>query len=114
LGLSASFCSAKDRAISLADQPPGGIYQNMDVMVNRINLKVYKKILFRDFHSPYFLYDWSTWSKSSGIRDAILKNYFEARIIPGAEGDNFAPPRIAHTGPISVFLPLESTSREGG
>jgi hypothetical protein len=96
---------AKDRAISLADQPPGGIYKNLDIMVNRICTKTYSKILMHDLHSPFFPYDWFSWDRTSGVREALLENYIEIRIIPAVE--KRTPPLLGsmQTGPVSVLIP---------
>ena len=96
---------AKDRAVSLADQPLGGIYDNLDVFVDRIRQKTYEKILVRDFHSPYFLYDYVHWERPSGVRKALVECYKEVRILPGIEGDTSHRPGIMHSGPVSVFIP---------
>jgi len=96
---------AKDRAISLGDQPPGGIYQNFEGLLDRIRTKAYDKILVRNLHSPFFYYDWNGWSKSSGVRRALLEKYTEVRTIPAPAGDYLLPPIIMHTGPVSVLVP---------
>jgi hypothetical protein len=101
---------AKDRAISLADQPVGGIYENFEGMVRRIRSQTYEKILLHDFHSPFFLYDWEDWERSSGVKEALLENYDEVRMIPAAQGDNERPPIIMHTGPVSVLVPKPGSS----
>jgi hypothetical protein len=99
----------KDRAISLADQPPGGIYRNMDVMVSRIRSRTYSKILVRNLNSPLFLYDWSTWDKPSGVRQALLENYVEMRTIPQPEGNALFLRQVTQTGPISVLVPRQDS-----
>jgi hypothetical protein len=96
---------AKDRAISLADQPPGGIYENLDIMVNRIRQKTYSKILMHDLHSPFFPYDWFAWERSSGVRSALLENYIEIRTIPAVNERNPPLLRSMQTGPVSVLIP---------
>jgi len=96
---------AKDRAISLGDQAPNGIYENFDMMVSRIRNKTYLKILVRDFHSPFFLYDWTYWERPSGVKKALLKHYQEVRIIPAAEREALLSPIIMHSGPVSVLIP---------
>ena len=96
---------AKDRAVSLADQPPGGRYENFNGLLERIHAQAYDKILVRDFHSSVFLYDWDFWPRSSGVRKALLERYTEVRTIPAPNGDNLLPPIIMHTGPVSVFIP---------
>jgi hypothetical protein len=102
----------KDQAAALADQPPSNIYRNMDVFVARIGAKVYKKILVRDVDSPYFLYDWHDWPKSSGVRAALYENYIRKRVIPGAGGDINLPPAISVSGPVSVFVPRDNQEHE--
>lgn len=106
------FVLIKDRATSLADQPAGGNYENIDAMINRIRNRTYVKILVRDFHSPFFLYDWVYWDRPSGVRKVLLENYNEVRIIPAAEGDNMLLPQIAFTGPVSVLLPKTDSNLE--
>lgn len=95
----------KDRAVSLADQPLRGMYENFDVMVSHIRARRYEKILVRDFHSPFFLYDWGDWPKSSGVRQALLENYIEIRTIPPAQGNPLLQTQIMHSGAVSVFVP---------
>jgi len=108
---------AKDRAVSLADQPPNGIYDNLEVMITRIRNKTYDKILLHDFHSPYFLYDWANWERSSGVKKALLEHYTEVRTIPSVKMDQLGKTMIQYTGPVSVLIPkqdlnLKSTSRD--
>jgi len=103
---------AKDRAVSLADQPLGGIYENLDVFVDRIRQKTYGKILVRDFYSPYFLYDYIHWEKPSGVKKALLEYYREVRTIPGIEGDTSHRLGIMHSGSISVFVPKKETGED--
>lgn len=91
----------RDRAGSMADQPPIGIYRNIERFVDRIEHRTYSKILVRNFHGPFFLYDWHDWPRPSGVRDAILKNYQEVRQIPAVTGPSNLP--VAFTGPVSVF-----------
>ena len=97
----------KDRAISLADQPPGGIYENFDVTVGRIRNKTYEKLLLQDFHSPYFFYEWEAWAKPTGFKDAVLENYVEVRIIKSPQESPLVSSQILLSGPVSVFLPRE-------
>jgi hypothetical protein len=95
----------RDRAVSLADQPPGGIYENLDVMVDRVRARAYDKILVRNMHSPFFLYDWADWPRPSGVREALATYYTEVRVIPAPQGDTGLPPVIMFTGPVSVLVP---------
>jgi hypothetical protein len=96
---------AKDRAVSLADQPPAGIYDNMYVFLNRIEEKTYKKILVHDLHSQFFLYDWYSWEKPSGIKEALLEHYTEIRTIPAVEGNTLPIINRMQVGPVSVLIP---------
>jgi len=90
----------KDRASSVADQPPVGIYNNINVMVARIRDHTYSKILVRDFHSPVFLYDWGDWKKPSGVKKALKEHYIEVRTIRAPVAEMW----IQHSGPVSVFV----------
>ena len=47
--------------------------------------KRYDQILVREFHEPDFWYDYSTWPKPSGIRQALLDNYGETGHIRAAK-----------------------------
>jgi hypothetical protein len=98
----------RDQAIPLADQPPGGLYSNIDLLVDRIRSRTYKKILVRNLHSPFFLYDWHDWPRSSGVRQALLEHYVEVRLIPAPDGGE-SPPEIRHTGPVSVLVPRSAS-----
>ena len=44
-------------------------------MLTRLQDRAYDKILVRDLNSPAFMYDHGLWSRSSGIREALLRNY---------------------------------------
>lgn len=94
----------KDRAVALADQPFGEIYENFDVTVGRLRNKTYEKILMQDFHSPYFLYEWSDWSRPSGFRDVLQENYVEVKTIEPPKGSATLPFQILNAGPVSVFV----------
>jgi hypothetical protein len=97
---------AKDRGVSLGDQPCNGMYENFDVLLKHIQERTYAKILVRDLHSPRFIYDWEGWPRSSGVRDTLLKNYAEVRIIPAPASDMPATAVTPmHTGPVSVLVP---------
>jgi hypothetical protein len=100
---------AKDRAVSLADQPPAGIYDNISLFVDRIKEKAYRKILIRDLHSPFFFYDWYSWEKPSGVRKALLKHYTEIRTIPAIEGRTSPIMNRIQAGPISVLVPKDNS-----
>jgi hypothetical protein len=100
---------AKDRAVSLADQPPAGIYDNINLFVDRIKEKTYSKILIRDLHSPFFFYDWCYWEKSSGVRKALLEYYTEIRTISAIEGKTLPIFRRIQAGPVSVLVPKDDS-----
>ena len=93
----------KDRSVSLGDQPPAGIYENMDATVARVRSRAYSKILVHDFHSQFLLYDWGAWPRSSGFRDALLANYREVRVIESPKGYPSPSFQISNAGPVSVF-----------
>lgn len=94
----------KDRAVSLGDQPFGGIYENFDITVRRLRNKTYEKILVQDFHSPHFLYEWMDWPRPSGFRDALSENYIEVKVIEPPKGSVTLPFQILNAGPVSVFV----------
>jgi hypothetical protein len=104
---------ARDRAISLADQPCNDIYDNFDVMISRIRNKEYDKILVHDLGSPFFIYDYALWRRPSGVRKALLENYTEVRVIPLSSSPGTLAPLIMFTGPVSVLVPKsEAVSNE--
>jgi hypothetical protein len=105
---------ARDQATSLGDQPPAGLFQNMDVFVEHIRAGMYKKILVREFDSPFFEYDWLGWPRSSGVRTALRDYYVEARRIRAAGGDNLLPPRIEHAEVVYVFVRKELAKEDKG
>jgi hypothetical protein len=91
---------ARYRADALADQPPGGRYENFAPLLERIRSRAYRKILLRDFHSPGFLYDWASWPRLSGVRAALEENYREVALLPAVAT---RPGVLA--GPVSVLVP---------
>lgn len=95
----------KDRAVSMADQPPGGIYENFNVTLERLRRQAYDKILLQDFHTAYFLYDWGSWERSPGFRTTLLAYYDEVATIPPAHGSPYIGRDIQMVGPVSVFVP---------
>jgi len=101
---------AKDRATAIADQPPVGIYDNISAMVQRINSRAYDKLLLRNFHSEYFLYDWDDWPRPSGVKRAILANYEEVRTIAAPVELQMLKRNIYYTGPVSVFVAKSLTN----
>jgi hypothetical protein len=98
----------KDRAVSLADQAPAGIYQNFEITNERIRNRVYKKILLHDFDSPYFLYEWSDWHRKSGFKENLLANYVALKTIPAPHGSFILARPEMRVGPVTVFVPKDS------
>jgi hypothetical protein len=96
----------KDRAISLADQIPANINENMDIFVSRIRQRAYAKILVHDFDSPFFIYDWHDWPRSSGVRQALREHYQEVRTIPAPDDKELLTPG-ALVGPVTVLVPRQ-------
>jgi hypothetical protein len=76
----------------------------MDIFVSRIRNKAYSKILVHDLDSPFFIYDWHDWPRSSGVRQALREHYREVRVIPEPEGIELLP-RGALVGPVTVLVP---------
>jgi hypothetical protein len=95
----------KDRAVSLADQPPAGTYTNFDVTTARLRQRTYDKLLLQNFHTPYFLYEWATWPRESGFRAAVLEHYDEVGTIEPAQGSPYVERDIQLADPVSVFVP---------
>lgn len=75
----------KDRVTSIGDRGRGQT-GDFSGIIRRIEQQQYSKILVRNFNSPEFWYDHSTWSESSGIRQVLSDNYYETGIIQGVEG----------------------------
>jgi hypothetical protein len=71
--------SAKDRAAILP------VHRNVALigMLDRVRRRDYDRILVHNFHRPDFAYDRGD---RTGIRKALLENYREVRVIPGAKG----------------------------
>lgn len=95
----------KDRAVSLNDQAPGGIYRNFEVTVDRIREHAYDKIILQNFDTPFFLYDWGSWEKSSGVRSAVLEHYTKVKVIEPPRGYPDPQSQILLANPVSVFVP---------
>ena len=75
----------KDRAPTIGER---GWSQtgNFSGILSRLEDKYYSKILVRNLHSPDFWYDSEVWTRSSGIRNSLLENYREIRIIKAVTG----------------------------
>lgn len=89
----------KDRVTSIGDRGRGQT-GDFSGIVQRLDNRHYSKILVRGLHSPDFWYDYYDWPQSSGIKQALLENYDEVRVIEGIEGDT----RYLF-GDISVLVP---------
>lgn len=93
----------KDRAPSIGER---GWSQTGDFsgILQRFKQKQYKKILVRNFHSPDFWYDHEFWGKSSLIRQTLMENYQEVRIIKAVKG--LSPNEMPYGfNDISVLIP---------
>jgi hypothetical protein len=90
----------KDRAPSIGER---GYSQTGDFseLIKRIEEQYYQKIILRNLHDPNFWYDHFLWENSSGIREALLKYYYEIDNIEAVAGDN-----NYLFGEISVLVPL--------
>lgn len=93
----------KDRAPSIGER---GYSETGDFsgILSRLNEKHYDKILVRNLHKDDFWYDHSLWNRSSGIREALLKNYVEIKTIKEVSGvDPLRQPYGFQ--PVSVLVP---------
>jgi hypothetical protein len=95
----------KDRAVSLADQPFAGIYENFDFTLARIRGKAYDKILLQNFNSPRFLYEWELWKRPSGFREAILDNYVAVKQIAPPADNPALQNYVLMADEVTVFVP---------
>ena len=73
----------KDRAVPIGDRGLGGVADFSGILA-RLGGKRYSKILVRRLHAADLWYDSRMWSRSSGIRDAMLRNYQEVGTISKA------------------------------
>ena len=102
----------RDRAVSLGE-PAMGMYENLHVLRDRLRARAYDKVLVRDFHTPWFMYDYGLWPQSSGVRAALLEHYTEVRTIPAAagqlklEGGRQGPPASSTPAPCPSSSPGE-------
>ncbi len=78
---------------------------NFAGLLERLRTHHYERILMRDLHDEEFMYDYSLWERSSGVRDSLLKYYREARQIPGVKGAAGNP----WLRPVSVLEPRTGT-----
>jgi hypothetical protein len=94
----------RDRAPSIGER---GLSQTGDFsgMVGRIEQKRYSKILVRNLHLPDLWYDHYSWSRSSGIRQALLDNYRETGQIAAVRGPGPGWARPYGLAEISILQP---------
>jgi hypothetical protein len=96
----------KDRAPAIGER---GFSQTGDFsgIIQRLNEKHYAKILVRNLHESDFWYDGGRWTKSSGIRKALLDNYREtgkiAPVMAGPSAD-YVPYGFSE---ITILVPRE-------
>jgi hypothetical protein len=94
----------KDRVPSIGER---GYSQTGDFsgILRRLEQRRYAKILVRNLHAPDFWYDYSGWSTSSGIRQALLENYYESGTIREVAIEN--PNQLPRYGftEISILVP---------
>ncbi len=64
----------KDRGLAFGNRGLNGT-GDFSGMLTRLQDRAYDKILVRNLNSPAFLYDHGLWPHSSGIREALLRNY---------------------------------------
>lgn len=89
----------KDRVTSIGDR---GYGQTGDFsgIIQRLEGKHYDKIMVRNLHLPKFWYESDTWAEPAGIKDAMLANYDEVKVIKGVEDvDRYL------LGDVSVLVP---------
>ncbi len=60
-------------------------------LLGRLRDRRYARILMREVDGPEFMYDYSLWPVSSGVRDALRANYVVVRTIPAVEGSEDTP-----------------------
>jgi len=77
----------KDRAPTIGER---GYSDTGDFseMIRRLEEKRYTKILIRNLHRADLWYEYATWHKPSGIRQALLANYHEIGKIPAVAESN--------------------------
>lgn len=96
----------KDRAPAIGER---GISQTGDFsgIIQRLNEKHYAKILVRNLHDQGFLYDAERWTRSSGIRAALLDNYRESGKIEPVKLGPSAPYVPYGFSEITILVPRE-------
>lgn len=100
----------KDRAPAIGERGYTGA-GDFSGIIGRLRERHYSKILVRNLNEPDFWYDYWSWSKPSGIRQALLENYWEVgsiREVKAAFEDR--PDRYAF-GKISILVPKSERNR---
>jgi hypothetical protein len=89
----------KDRASTVATRgnTEVGDYSGM---IRRLRQKQYSKVLVRRLHRWDFWYDFQTWRHPSGIKEALLENYYESGVIGGVPGE-----KSYGLSEVSILLP---------
>ena len=77
----------QDRAASIGDRGYG-MTGDFSGILERIEERRYDKIMMRLVNQPNFNYDHEIWPVSSGIRQALLENYEQVRLIDAVDGDD--------------------------
>jgi hypothetical protein len=95
----------KDSAIPIGDQ---GMSLTTDFaeIKQRLSERRYSKIMVRNLEETTWWYDHEDWPRSSGIKEALLANYREARVIPAVEL-GIDERRYYSQGKISILVPKE-------
>lgn len=96
----------KDRSPCIGERGPEAI-GDFSAIISRIQNHTYDKILVRNLHAIDFWYDFGEWLKPSGIRQALLDNYEEVRVIPAIrlQPSNHFVVNTYTVAPISVLVP---------
>jgi hypothetical protein len=96
----------KDRAPAIGER---GFSHTGDFsgIIQRLNEKRYAKILVRNLHEADFWYDGGRWTKSSGIREALLNNYRETGKIEPVKAGPSVPYVPYGFSEITILVPRE-------
>ena len=101
----------KDRVTSIPDRANGqtGDYSGM---IGRLESKVYSKILIRRLHASDLWYDSNKSPAPTKIREAILDNYVEIRVIKAVQGHEDSITNNTYLADyVSVLVPKTKGSR---
>ena len=101
----------KDRVTSIPDRANGqtGEYSGI---IGRLEDKHYSKIMIRRLHDPDLWYDSYKSPAPTGIKEAILDNYDEVRVIEAVQGHEDSITNNTYLADyISVLVPKTTDSR---